>query len=70
MTDPKVTIRRLSTGYYHIRGRGPCEWAQPPGAPPYTVGYLRAHAFPEASEDFLREASRLTPADVEVTNEF
>jgi hypothetical protein len=23
-----VMLRRLSSGYWHARGRGPCEWAQ------------------------------------------
>lgn len=50
-----LEIRRLESGYYHIRGRGPCNWAQPPHWPCSTE-VLRAHAFPEASEQFLLEA--------------
>ena len=33
MTDPDVaalpTVTKLSSGYWHIRGIGPCNWAQP-----------------------------------------
>ena len=49
----EITIKRLPTGYYHIRGKGPCEWSQPPEL---TEEAIRAHAFPEASEDFIRSA--------------
>ena len=24
----KITIEKLPSGYYHIRGEGPCNWAQ------------------------------------------
>jgi len=24
----KIEIKKLPSGYYHIRGRGPCNWAQ------------------------------------------
>ncbi len=46
-----VGIRLLSTGYFHARGVGPCEWAQWP------VGEELAdeHFFPEASGAFRRE---------------
>jgi hypothetical protein len=53
----KITIRRLSTGWWHIRGHGPCNWAQPPRWP-CTAEELRQHAFPEASEEFLMAAQR------------
>lgn len=23
-----LVVKQLSSGYWHIRGRGPCEWAQ------------------------------------------
>jgi hypothetical protein len=29
----KITYKRLPSGYWHIRGRGPCNWAQPPHWP-------------------------------------
>lgn len=53
MGEKIVSVKRLSTGYVHIRGRGPCEWAQPPAWPtdPET---LEASFFPEASADFRR----------------
>lgn len=56
-TEMNITITRLSTGYWYIRGDGPCEWAQPPTWP-CDEATLRAHAFPEASEDFIRAAMR------------
>jgi hypothetical protein len=45
--------RRLSSGYWHLRSEGPCNWAQPPRWP-CDEKTLREHAFPEASESFLR----------------
>ena len=52
----EVTARRLESGYLHIRGDGPCNWAQ---VPPNWTGDLaafREHAFLEASEEFVRAA--------------
>jgi len=60
-TTKKLTVTVLSSGYVHLRGRGPCNWAQPKHWP-CSEDELRKSAFPEASEDFillaLREASR------------
>ena len=60
----KPTIRRLSSGWYHIHGDGCCEWAQVPYWPA-SEEVIREHAFPEASETFLRAvialSSRLLP---------
>jgi hypothetical protein len=53
-----ITVRRLDSGYYHICGRGPCNWAQPPEWP-CSEEVLRKHAFPEASDEFIRAALRL-----------
>ena len=50
-----ITAKQLPSKYWHIRGRGPCNWAQPPRWP-CTESMLRAHAFPQASEQFFREA--------------
>lgn len=44
----------LDSGYWHLRGSGPCEWAQPP-CWPCDERTLREHAHPEASEKFIRE---------------
>jgi hypothetical protein len=44
--------RRLSSGYWHLRSTGPCNWAQPPVWPCDEIT-LREHAFGEASESFL-----------------
>jgi hypothetical protein len=48
-----IEIRQLESGYFHIRGRGPCNWAQPPSWP-CSEEMLRQHAFPEASDAFIR----------------
>ena len=53
----KLSAKRLVSGYWHIRGDGPCNWAQPPEWP-CDEPTLRAHAFPEASEKFIRAALR------------
>jgi hypothetical protein len=49
-----MKIKQLSSGYWHLQGDGPCEWAQPPYWP-CDETTLRAYAFPEASEDFILE---------------
>ena len=49
-----LTMRRLSSGYWHIRGIGPCNWSQPP-VWPCDEATLREHAFPQASDEFIRE---------------
>lgn len=50
-----ITVKRLPSGYWHIHGDGPCEWSQPPFWP-CSEEMLREHAFPEASEAFIRSA--------------
>lgn len=49
-----MIAHQLSSGYWHLRGKGSCNWAQPPYWP-CSEEVLRLHAFPEASEEFLRE---------------
>lgn len=56
-----ITVTRLDSGYVHLRGRGPCNWAQPPHWP-CDEATLRAHAFPQASEAFIRAALQPAPA--------
>lgn len=53
----KISVKKLESGYYHIRGEGPCNWAQP-NAWPCSEEMLRRSAFPEASEAFVRAAFR------------
>ena len=57
-----MLIRKLESGYWHLRGDGPCEWAQPPSWP-CSEETLRAHAFPEASEKFIRECMAMAEED-------
>jgi hypothetical protein len=51
-----IQVRRLDSGYWHVRGQGPCNWSQPP-CWPCSEDVLRAHAFPQASEGFIQAAS-------------
>jgi hypothetical protein len=53
--DMLISTEELDTGYWHIRGEGPCNWAQPPKWP-CDEGTLRGHMFPEACEEFVRSA--------------
>ena len=64
MHEARITVKRLHTagGYYHIRGVGPCNWAQPP-CWPCDERTLRRHAFPEASEEFVQECLVLLRKD-------
>ena len=50
----EIFVQPLSTGYFRIQGEGPCEWAQVPNWP-CDEQTIRDHAFPEASEKFIRE---------------
>ena len=57
------SIKQLSSGYWHIRGYGPYEWAQPVSWP-CTSEELERSFFPEASRDFrvaVRKAMEDTP---------
>lgn len=51
-----LTWKQLPTGYWHVRGLGPCNWTQPPDWPVADMEYLRLHAHPEVSEVFIRVA--------------
>lgn len=51
----KLEVRQLPSGYWHIRGRGPLNWAQPPTWP-CDEETFRAHCFVQASEGFIRAA--------------
>ena len=61
-------IKRLSSGYYHISGDGPCEWAQPPTWPCDETTLL-AHTFPQASAEFFNEMLRRAERDRRAENE-
>ena len=50
-----ISIEQLSSGYWHIRGVGPCNWSQPESWP-CTKAELWEHAFPEASSEFIDAA--------------
>lgn len=48
----KIKVKKLSSGYYHIRGEGPCNWTQPPRFP-CRKEMLEEYSFPEASKSFI-----------------
>lgn len=52
-----ISIKRLSSGYWLVRGHGPCNYSQPPHWPT-DAETLRRHAHPEAGPQFLAEAAR------------
>ena len=58
----RVEVSRLANGWWHVRGHGPCNWAQPPEWP-CDETTLRRHAFPEASEPFIRAALALSESE-------
>lgn len=49
-----VTVKRLSSGYWHLRGIGPCNWAQPRAWPTLDMDELEESFFGEACEAFRR----------------
>jgi hypothetical protein len=59
-TSNEITFTQLENGAWHIKGYGPCNWAQPPEWP-CSEATLREHAFPEASEKFIQRVLRLLP---------
>lgn len=59
-----ITAKKLESGYWHIRGVGPCNWAQPPHWP-CSEKVFREHVFPEACEEFIRSALRQMPQATE-----
>lgn len=46
-----LTVKPLTSGYVHIRGLGPCNWAQPATWPCDTAA-LEESFFAEAGEPF------------------
>ena len=51
----KITVKRLTSGYYYIRGEGVCNWAQSQTWP-CSEEVLREHSFQEPSEAFIHGA--------------
>jgi len=50
----EIIIKRLPSGYYHIRGEGPCNWAQVQTLP-CSEKDLRAGSF-QVNDDFISSA--------------
>jgi hypothetical protein len=59
-----ITVSRLSSDYYLVRGDGPYEWAQPPSWP-CDEATLLAHTFLQASADFRKTALRRMELDAQ-----
>jgi hypothetical protein len=59
-----LRIRQLPSGYWHIRGVGVCNWAQPP-AWPCDPDVLERHFFGEAGDRFRDEVRRLNRASLD-----
>ncbi len=53
-----IAVRRLESGFWHVRGYGPCNWAQPPQWP-CSEAMLREYAFSQAGEEFILAAMQL-----------
>jgi hypothetical protein len=49
----KIDIKLLEGGYWHVRGQGPCNWAQFEHWP-VDESSARRVSFPEAGETFIR----------------
>ncbi len=47
-----VTVKRLDSGYWHLRSIGPCNWAQPRLWPSPSEAELEESFFSEACEAF------------------
>lgn len=52
-----LRVVKLSSGFFRVRGNGPCEFGQYSSWPPLDERALLEETFPEASESF-REAVR------------
>lgn len=63
-----ISVRRLTSGFWLIRGDGPCEWAQPPTWP-CDEQTLRSHMFPEASEFFVTACMELAAKEAEIAEQ-
>ena len=57
-----IKVKRLSSGWVLVSGRGPCNWAQAPYLPT-ALEELEKYAFPEASRAFLSAAYRFLNQD-------
>ena len=57
MIEQLITAEPLESGYFLVRGIGPCNFAQVPWWP-CDYELLESHAHPEASKDFLFAAWR------------
>ena len=63
-----ISVKRLPSGYWHIRGKGVCNWTQPQWWP-CSEQEIRAAAFSEAGESFLEEVVRVAGTiEMEVQN--
>jgi hypothetical protein len=54
----QIKVKKLPSGYYHIRGIGPCNWAQVQQWP-CTLYELRMGNF-QGGEDFIESVMKLS----------
>lgn len=59
----KIAVRRLPSGWWHVRGEGPENWSQPPTWPCDELT-LREHACRGASSRFFVAAMRIVGVGV------
>ena len=62
VSDMQIKIKRLPTGYFHIRGEGPGNWAQVKNWP-CTEDELAAGNF-QGNEDFLNSVIKIMAAGI------
>lgn len=58
MHKREIRVRQLESGYWYVRGKGVCNFSQPPHWP-CDAEVLRQHAHPEASDEFIRQAAKV-----------
>jgi len=58
MHEREIRVRQLESGYWHVRGVGPCNFSQPPRWP-CDEDTIRKHAHPEASDAFILRATKV-----------
>jgi hypothetical protein len=57
----KITVIKLPTDWWHIRGTGPYDWAQVPFWP-CDRECIKRNAWPAASEEFIDSAAKTAMA--------
>lgn len=64
----RLNVKQLPSGWWHIRGAGPCNYTQPPTWP-CSEEEIRKHAHPEAGDNFLETVCRLARMETRISGE-